>query len=180
MTMKRSLLSLSALLGVGNASAAAPPASIADLFGSPANVRLIREADRVDLCLLKHIPAAELPDGRIDWKTERYEDTAFTPAPVAAATALRDLLLDEKTYDWSAHGGRRPQLYLRLRFHRGADTLTCDFCFLCHVVVVSQRGVELAHANFSPNSDLLLQAFLKVFPDDGPMRRVAQEAGLPR
>lgn len=180
MTMKRSLLSLSALLGVGTASAAGNPASVADLFGSPENVRLVREADRVDLCLLRHVPPATLPDGRIDWQTERYEDTAFTPAPAAVADALRDLLLDGKTYDWNAHGGRRPSLYLRLRFHRGAEALTCDFCFICHVVLVSKDGGELNHANFSPNSDLLLQAFLKVFPDDGPLRHVAQEAGLPR
>jgi hypothetical protein len=88
-------------------------------------------------------------------------------------------MLDGKTYDWNAHGGRRPQLYLRLRFHRGDDFLTCDFCFLCHVVLVSHQGAELGHANFSPNSDLFLQAFLKVFPDDGPLRQVAKEAGLP-
>jgi hypothetical protein len=178
--MKRSLLSLSALLGVGGAPAAEQPASVAALFASAENVRLVREADRTDLCLLKHIPPAELPDGRIDWQTERYEDTAFTPAPAAVAAALRDLLLDGKTYDWSARGGRRPSLYLRLRFHRGAEMLTCDFCFLCHVVVVTKDGVALNHANFSPNADLLLRQFLKVFPDDGPLRQVAQEAGLPR
>lgn len=179
MIMKRSLISLSALLGVGAAPAADHPEDVARLFGSPDNLGIVRTADRVDSCLLKHIPAAELPDGRIDWKTERYEDTTFTTVPAPAAGALRDLLLDNKSYDWSAHGGRRPSLYLRLRFHRDANVVTCDFCFLCHVVLVSRDGTEVNRANFSPSTDLLLQQFLKMYPHDEPLRRVAREAGLP-
>ncbi|HTL67793.1 MAG TPA: hypothetical protein VL200_09050 [Lacunisphaera sp.] len=177
--MKRSLLSLSALLGVGAASGADQPEDVARLFGSSDNLGIVRTAERVDSCLLRHIPAAELPDGRIDWQTERYEDTTFTVVPAQVAGALRDLLLDNKSYDWKTHGGRRPSLYLRLRFHHGADVVTCDFCFLCRVVLVSRDGAEVNRANFSPSADLFLQQFLKVYPQDEPLRRVAKEAGLP-
>ncbi len=168
-----------ALFGLGRVAAAENPAGIAELFGTPENLQVVREADKVDVCILRHVNAATLPDGRIDWKTEHYEETAFTAVPDATAKTFRDLVLDEKTYDWKATGGRRPQLYLRLRFHHGDQVVALDFCFVCHVLVVRNKGEELGHANFSPNNDLFLQAFLKVFPDDGPLRHVAKEAGLP-
>jgi hypothetical protein len=176
--MKRIPL-LVAALGLGRALAADNPANVAELFGTPDNLKIVREADRVDACLLRHINAVTLPDGRIDWKTERYEETAFTPVPAATAQNLRNLVLNEQTYDWKATGGRRPQLYLRLHFHRGDEVVALDFCFVCHVLVVQSKGAELGHANFSPNGDLFLQAFRKIFPADGPLRQVAQEAGLP-
>ena len=162
-----------------SASAAENPASVAELFVTPENRRVVREADQVDACILKHIEATVLANGRIDWNTERCEETAFTPASAATASALRDLVLNEKTYDWKATGGRRPQLYLRLRFHRGDEVVALDFCFICHVLVVKSKGQELGHANFGPNGDLFLRVFLKIFPDDAPLRHAAQEAGLP-
>ena len=177
--MKRLPL-LFAAFGVGRALAGEYPANVSELFVTPENLRVVRGADRVDACLLRHIDAVTLPDGRIDWKTERYEETAFTPVPAAAAENLRALVLDGKSYDWKAAGGRRAQWYLRLRFHRGGEVVALDFCFLCRVLVVHHQGAELGRANFSPNNDLFLQAFLQVFPDDGPLRRVAREAGLPR
>ncbi len=163
----------------GLSAANANPVTIAGLFGSPENVGIVREADLVDVCILRHVAAQVLPDGRVDWKTERYEETAFTPVPAPTATELRDLVLNEKTYDWKATGGRRPQLYLRLRFHRGEEIVALDFCFVCHVLVVQSKGGELGHANFRPNGDLFLRAFLKIFPDDAPLKQVAREAGLP-
>ena len=168
-----------AALGLSRAFAAENPANVAELFGTPESLKVVHEADRVDACILRHIEAVTLPDGRIDWKTERYEETAYSTVPDATAKAFRDLVLDEKTYDWKATGGRRPQLYLRLRFHRGDEVIALDFCFICHVLVVNRKGGEPGHANFGPNGDLFLQAFLKVFPNDEPLRHVAQEAGLP-
>lgn len=159
--------------------AAENPANVAELFATSENLKAVREADKVDVCILRHIEAKALPNGRIDWNSERYEETAFTTVPAPTATALRDLVLNKKTYDWKATGGRRPQLYLRLRFHRGGEIVAVDFCFACHVLLVTRKGMELGHANFSPNGDLFLRAFLKIFPDDVPLRHFAQEAGLP-
>ena len=140
----------------------------------------MRSADKVDVCILKHVEAVTRPDGSIDRSTERYEETPFVSVPPATAAALRELLLNGKTYDWKAgNGGRRPQFYLRLRFHRGEDLIAIDFCFMCHVLSLTHKGEELGHANFSPNSDLFLQAFLQVFPNDQPLQHVAREAGLP-
>ncbi len=51
--------------------------------------------------------------------------------------------------------------------------------FACHVLLVTRQGAELGHANFGPNGDLFLRAFLKVFPDDATLRHLAKEAGLP-
>ena len=169
---------LSSLL-LGSAAATENPASVAELFGTLENFQLVREAGRVDVCILRHIEPTPRADSSIDRSTERYEETAFTPVPAATATVLRYLVLDEKTYDWKATGGRRPQFYLRLRFRRGEEVIALDFCFTCHVLSVTRQGVELGHANFSPNGDLFLRAFLKIFPDDAPLRQVAKEAGLP-
>ncbi len=157
------------------------PAMLVGLFVTLENLQIVLSADKVDACLLRHIPAATRADGSIDRSTERYEETAFVPVAAEPAAMLRDLLLSEKSYDWQAgNGGRRPQFYLRLRFHRGDDVVALDFCFMCHVLVVTHRGQELGHANFSPNADLLLQAFLKVFPRDEPLLGLAREAGLPQ
>jgi hypothetical protein len=171
-------LLLSALV-FGSASAAEAPANIAELFATSANLQLVRQADKLDVCILHHIKPTPRPDGSVDRSTERYEETAFTPVPIATANALRDLVLNEKTYDWKAgNGGRRPQFYLRLRFHRGEEMITVDFCFLCQVLSVTKRGEELGHANFGRNGDLFLQVFLKLFPGDAPLKHVAKEAGL--
>ena len=169
------------LLGLaGAAGAAEAPDSVAELFGPPENLRLVREAGLVEACILRHIPPAVRGDGSIDRSAERYEDTTFVPVPDATAAALRDLLLDGKTYDWKASsGGRRPQFYVRLRFHRGDDVLVIDFCFMCRALNLSRHGENIGHANFGPNADLLLQAFLKIFPRDEPLLGVAREMGLP-
>lgn len=177
--MKPLILLLFPVLCLGSAIAAENPTRVAELFGTPENLQLVREADKVDICILRHIEPAVLANGRIDWNSERYEETAFITVPAPTATALRDLVLSEKTYDWKATGGRRPQLYLRLRFHRGDEVIALDFCFICHVLVVRSKGEELDHANFRPNGDLFLQAFLKVLPYDAPLQHVAKEAGLP-
>jgi hypothetical protein len=179
--MKLALIAFGLSLLLASACAAGTPASLDELFVTPENFQLVRNPDKVDVCILRHIPAATRADGSIDRSTERYEETTFVPVAAAPATMLRDLLLSEKSYDWAAgNGGRRPQFYLRLRFHRGDDFVAIDFCFMCHVLSITHQGQEVGHANFSPNADLFLQAFLKVFPHDKPLQGVAREAGLPQ
>ena len=178
--MKKLSLFLICLLSIGPAFAADNVASVAELFGTPENLRLVRNADKIDLCILHHLPAAPRPDGSVDHGKERYEETTFVAVPPGPAAALRDLLLSGKSYDWKAgNGGHRPQFYLRLRFHRGEEVIALDFCFMCHVVNLTRAGEDVGHANFSPNSDLFLQAFRQVFPNDEPLQQVAKEAGLP-
>lgn len=166
---------------VGAAFGADAPASVAELFATPENLQLVRASDKVDACILRHIEATTRADGSVDRSTERYEETAFVPVLPDDLIALRALLLSGKTYDWKASGGgRRPQFYLRLRFHQGEEMMAVDFCFMCHVLSLTRKGTEVSHANFSPNADLFLRTFLKLFPDDEPLKHVAQEAGLPR
>ncbi len=178
--MKSSWALIVGLTLAGTVIAADAPASVAELFATPENLRAVRSAEKVDACLLRHIDPTIKPDGSVDRSTEKYEETTFVAVPPATGANLRDLLLTGKTYDWKAgNGGRRPQFYLRLRFHRGDETVAIDFCFLCHVLNVTHNGAEVGHANFNPNSDLLLKAFLEIFPDDAPLKQVAKEAGLP-
>jgi hypothetical protein len=178
--MKPSILLLVSGVLLSSATAAEAPASVAELFVTPENLQLIRQADKVDACILHHVEATVRPDGSVDRSTERYEETAFVPVPADTANALREILLSGKTYDWKAgSGGRKPQFYLRLRFHRGEEIIAVDFCFMCHVLNITMKNAELGHANFGRNSDLFLQAFLKIFPDDAPLQQVAKEAGLP-
>jgi len=166
-------------LCAGALRAGETPANVAELFVDAQTVQLVQQADQVDVGLLRHIPPAVRPDGSVDRSTERYEETSFKPVPAAMATALRDLVLNDKTYDWKAGGGgRKPQFYLRLRFHHGKEAVAVDFCFLCHVLSVTKQGAELGHATFGRNGDLFLLAFLKLFPDDAPLKHAAQEAGV--
>jgi len=177
--MHRLRIPLLLILGFGALRAGETPLNVAELFVAPQHLRLVQQSDKVDVCILRHIPPATRPDGSVDRRTERYEETAFTPVPAAMATALRDLVLNDKTYDWKAGGGgRKPQFYLRLRFHHGKVAVAVDFCFLCHVLSVTKQGAELGHATFGRNGDLFLLAFLKLFPDDAPLKHAAQEAGV--
>ncbi|MEO6992646.1 MAG: hypothetical protein ABI273_03360 [Lacunisphaera sp.] len=178
--MKPFFLLLISALWIGPVFAAENVGSVAELFGTPENLQLVRSADKVDACLLHHVAAAIQPDGSVDRSKERFDETTFVPVPSGTAATLRELLLSGKTYDWKAsHGGRRPPFYLRLRFHRGEELIDLDFCFKCHVVHLTRDGKEIGHANFSPNSDLILQALRQVFPNDEPLKQVAKEAGLP-
>lgn len=178
--MKTFFLILMSALWIGPVFSAENVASVAELFGTPENLRLVRNADKVDACLLHHVEATRRPDGSVDRSKERYDETAFVSVPPETVATLRDLLLSGKTYDWKAgNGGRRPQFYLRLRFHRGEELIDLDFCFMCHVVNLTRNGEEIGHANFSPNSDLILQALRRVYPNDEPLKQVAKEAGLP-
>jgi len=178
--MKRPSALVFFLLAVSLAKAADAPASVAELFATPENLQVVRRATKIDACLLRHVEALVRPDGSIDRSTERYEETSFVSVPPDVAARLKDLLAHEKTYDWKASsGGRRPQFYLRLRFQRGEEAVAVDFCFLCQVLRLTGHGAEIGHANFRPNADLILQALLKVFPDDQPLRGLAKESGLP-
>lgn len=170
---------LLSILWSSSALAAEAPASVAELFVTPENLQVVRRADKIDACILHHVEATVRPDGSVDRSTERYDETNFVAVPADTAQALRELLLSGQTYDWKAGGGRKPQFYLRLRFHRGDELLAVDFCFMCHVLNITHKGTQLGHANFGRNSDLFLQAFRKVFPGDAPLRQVAKEAGLP-
>lgn len=156
------------------------PTSIAELFATPENLQLVRSADKVDTCILRHIEPAVRADGTVDRSTEHYEETPFVTVSADDATALRTILLNPKTYDWKAgSGGRKPQFYLRLRFHRGEEAVNVDFCFMCHVLNVTHKGTDTGHANFKHNSDLFLQIFMKLFPQDAALKQVANEVGLP-
>ena len=178
--MKAIFLILISIFSAGPVFSAENVASVAELFGTPENFRLVRNSDKVDACLLHHVEAAARPDGSVDRSKERYDETTFVSVPSETAATLRELLLSGKTYDWKAsNGGRRPQFYLRLRFHHGEELIALDFCFMCHVVHLTRSGEEVGHANFSPNSDLILQALRQVFPNDEPLKQVAKEAGLP-
>lgn len=178
--MKSPWIFLSLLILPCAVRAADAPASVTELFATPEILNVVRAPEKVEVCILRHIAAVTRADGSVDHSTERYEETAFTPVPAAIANSLRDLLLNGKTYDWKAgNGGRRPQFYLRLRYHRGGEIVAIDFCFMCHVLSITHKGREIGHANFSPNADLFLQAFLKLFPDDEPLKQVAKEAGVP-
>ena len=166
---------------LGAATAADASASIAELFATPENLHLVRAADKVDACILRHIEATPRADGSVDRSTERYEETDFISVASDEISALRALLLSPKSYDWKASsGGRRPQFYVRLRFHQGEEVVSIDFCFMCHVLSITRQGSELGHANFSPNTDLFVQMFMKLFPADEPLKQVAQATGLPR
>ncbi len=178
--MKFCIPFLLSALWFGPALAAGGPASVPELFGTPDNLLLVRDSDAVDACILRHIEPKSRPDGSVDWRTERYEETAFIPVEPGTSSVLRYLLLNEQTFDWKASkGGHRPQFYVRLRFHRGPEFLAIDFCFVCHVLRITREGTELGHANFNGNADLLILAFQKTFPGDEPLKRLAKEAGLP-
>jgi hypothetical protein len=165
---------------LGKIAAAETPASVAELFVTPENLKLVRQADKVDACILRHVEPAVRANGSVDWSTERYEEADFAPVPAETAQALRELLLSGQTYDWkSSRGGRRPQFQLRLRFHRADEIVAVDFCFSCHALSISHQGEELGHVNFGRNGDLFLQVLRKVFPEDAALREAAREAGLP-
>lgn len=174
----RFFAALLVLLGFACLSSASEPApDLATIFGGADNVRLLREADAAEASILRHIAAQPRPDGSVDWASERFEETKFIAVPVATLDQIRKLLLSEKTYTNPTHtGGRQPQYYVRLRLHRGAEVLSIDFCFLCRVLrVVRADGGTLGKAGFEGNQDLLVDAFLKVFPDDAPLRSIARE-----
>jgi hypothetical protein len=170
---------LLAVLFSTTAFAGERPASVADLFGSPENFQLVQTAPKVSACILHRVAPTPRADGSVDWSTEHYEETAYVPVSDQLAATFRQLLLDTKTYDWKSSDGRRPQFYLRLKFARGEEIVAVDFCFMCHVLGITREGREIGHANFNPNSDLILQAFLKLFPNDKPLQQVAREVGLP-
>lgn len=175
--MKRFTPFFLSTLWFASATAGETPASVAELFGTPEKMSIIREPDRVDACLLNYVQPAQQPDGNMS--TERYEETAFTPVPAAAAAALRDLLLNENTYRWKASPGRRLRFSVRLRFQRDAEVLTIDFCPQCQVLSVARKTESMGRANFGGNADLILQAFVKAFPDSEPLKLAARRAGLP-
>jgi hypothetical protein len=175
--MRLLALMLSVLLPVAACAAQEPANNLAGIFGGADNLRLVREADTADACILHHVAPQTRPDGSVDWASERFEETKFVAVPAATLERVCKLLLDPKTYTDPTHtGGRRPQYYVRLRLHRGVDVLNIDFCFLCRVLRIMRTDGEVAgQAGFEGNQDLLVDAFLKVFPDDAPLHSVARE-----
>ena len=159
-----------------SAAAAELPSRVAEVFGSAENLRLVRAADQVDACLLRHLPAPVRPDGSVDRQAERFEETAFVPVAPAAASHLRELLLSEKTYVNADHtSSRQPTYSVRLRFRREPEVVAVDFCFPCRVLRILRNGAAVGGAGFGGNDDLIVNVFLKIFPADKVLQDVARE-----
>ena len=128
MNMK-SILAACFAVASGLTAVAEQPKNVAELFGGPEAIAVIRSAERVEACVLQR---AGSPG------SEKWKETSYLLLTKAGADKLRALLLDESTYSWEVADGNSSSHNIVMVFTHGSKTakmafaLDCDFIFTAH------------------------------------------------
>jgi hypothetical protein len=152
---RQQLASLSAL-----SAFAKRPDTVADVFGGPAGLQCVAEAEKISVCVLLF----ELDEKKekivrqweSDYRTLSKEDTA----------SVKRALLAPATYLFDSVKGCRPVDYVRMKIKSATDELLIDYCPMCEVLAVSRAGVYLGGEDYDGAADLFGPLFLRIFPTD--------------
>ena len=92
--------------------------------------------------------------------------------PGADREILRDLLLDEGSYELEMAKGCEPVFGLGVSFARGEQAVDILFCFQCHILAVYQDGRAVGDEDFDPARTRLVTLVKKFFPNDGVIQQL--------
>ncbi|HVU18749.1 MAG TPA: hypothetical protein VHD32_17730 [Candidatus Didemnitutus sp.] len=129
---------------------------LAETFGGPWNVGVVRQPDKVDACILHSGLTAD--------RRMRYDETDFVAVPSELAAPLQAALLNERTYLHGIENLCAPRYRVRLRFHRGRNIVAVDFCFDCGILAIYRNGSQVDQEYFG--SGIFLASMKRLFPGD--------------
>lgn len=157
------------VLGCASTVVAIPPESVAELLASPANVKLVRDAGQADFRTARSIEMITDSEGK-----KRTPDVLTrgnrTPSVVLSpddTRLVKELLLDEKSYEWVTSSFCYPTYTVELRFHTKDGPITVALCFGCNQALWSKGAARLGARDLAdPAAERLFQVFRRALPDD--------------
>ncbi len=90
--------------------------------------------------------------------------------PEAAASRLRDLLLDRTAYEWESAKGCEPDYGVRIQFQHDGDEVDVLLCFECDVLAVYHNGQDVGGEDFDNISSQLAAIVKELFPNDAAIQ----------
>jgi hypothetical protein len=85
---------------------------------------------------------------------------------------LRDLLLDEGSYELEMAKGCEPVFGVGVSFMLGEQVVDILFCFECDILAVYQDGKVVGDEDFDPARTRLVRLVKKFFPDDNVIQQL--------
>jgi hypothetical protein len=143
---------------------------IAKLFGGADNAGIVASPERVEAVKLRRPGRAEAGKPYNQWPGI---GTPVRVPPDAASRFARGLT-SESTYPrFDLPKGCDPTPGYLLRFWADGRSIDVCFCFECGILFTYRGPDALWYANFDESSPALAALFLKVFPADADLRRIA-------
>ncbi len=147
-----------------------PSTRIDKLFGGPDNVDLVASPERVEAVKLRR-PAR-------DQESKPYNQWAQIGAPVRVPDDLASRfgrgLTSQSTYPrGDAPKACDPVPGYMLRFTAYGRSVEVCFCFECNILFTYRGSESIWYANFDESEKEIAALFLKVFPADEDLRRIA-------
>lgn len=161
---------LIALLGLALPAFAADRAtSVASLLQSQENVEFLRAPERVEVCLL----TAKEPLFRKKSGKRRYVEGDARSLPPASVERLRTRLASDDNYRWHTAAEGEPVWNLRVKFYRGKDYLSADFCFESGLVLFARDGLPFSAEDYVDPDDEFFALLRAPFAKEKSLRAIA-------
>jgi len=143
---------------------------IGKLYGGADNVDLVASAERVEAFRLRRPGRDELEKPYNQWPVIG----AAVRVPSDVASRFSRGLTSESTYPrFDAPKRCDPVPGFLLRFFADGRSIDVCFCFECGILFTYRGPDPLWYANFDESAPALAALFLKVFPADEDLRRLA-------
>ncbi len=137
------------------------PSNVAELFRTAENLEIIKQPDRVEVCILN----PDLAPG--EEFTDKTKEGPYKLVPAESAKWVSAKLAGNESYLLSQEEKDCLPLYnARVRFSKGADTITADLCFGCKIMRFSRDNTVINLNDFDPIDSDLFEYVRALFPDD--------------
>jgi hypothetical protein len=149
-----------------------PSSRIDKLFGGPDNADIVASQERVEAVKLRR-------PGR-DQESKPYNQWAQIGAPVRVPSDVASRFAKGLTSQSTYPRGDTPKAcdpvpgYM-LRFWADGRSIEVCFCFECNILFTYRGPDSLWYANFDESEKSIAALFLKVFPADENLRRIAEK-----
>jgi hypothetical protein len=154
------------LIFAGSSGCGGPAGDLTVVFGSWPAVDTVKNASSVRAFRLRS------PSGH----HESLADYAMIGDPVdvseAAASRLRDLLLDRTAYEWEETKSCLPDYGVRIQFQHEGDDIDVLLCFECATLAVYHNGKYAGGGNFDDISSELAAIIKELFPTDAAIQAI--------
>lgn len=148
------------------AAADKSPRTAIALYGGVSNIDIIKNAEEVTACVLNYTPPRE-ENGRFV-ENEKYSEGAYLVVPVRIATKLKSALIGDSTYGWDYAKPCHPRWHTKVKFRKGRDVISVQFCFGCHILDIRINDKYVALEDFE--GTIFIDTMRALFPNDEALK----------
>lgn len=145
------------------------PNSVVSLLQSEENIEFLRAPERVEVCIL----TAKEPLFRKKSGKRRYVEGEARSLSAESAARLRARLASDDNYRWHTAAEGEPVWNLRVKFYRGKDYLSADFCFESGLVLFARDGLPFSAEDYIDPDDEFFALLRAPFPKERSLRAIA-------